>query len=49
MPDRLVPHATRKEQLAEVGLDPAGIAGSVSDSITRARLVVSADSTAVGK
>src|SRR4029079_17387317 len=29
MPDRLVPHMTRKEQLAEVGLDPAGIAASV--------------------
>ena len=26
MPDRLIAHATRKEQLAEVGLDPAGIA-----------------------
>ena len=33
MPDRLIAHATRKEQLAEVGLDPAGIAGSVRDAI----------------
>jgi 1-deoxy-D-xylulose-5-phosphate synthase len=33
MPDRLIAHATRKEQLAEVGLDPAGIATSVRDSI----------------
>src|SRR5947209_711668 len=33
MPDRLVAHATRKEQLAEVGLDAAGIARSVRDSL----------------
>jgi 1-deoxy-D-xylulose-5-phosphate synthase len=33
MPDRLIAHATRKEQLAEVGLDPAGIAKSVRDSV----------------
>jgi 1-deoxy-D-xylulose-5-phosphate synthase len=33
MPDRLIAHATRKEQLAEVGLDPAGIARSVRDAI----------------
>jgi hypothetical protein len=33
MPDRLVAHATRKEQLTEVGLDPAGIARSVRDAI----------------
>jgi 1-deoxy-D-xylulose-5-phosphate synthase len=36
MPDRLVGHATRKEQLAEVGLDPAGIARSVRDAIREA-------------
>jgi 1-deoxy-D-xylulose-5-phosphate synthase len=36
MPDRLVSHATRKEQLAEVGLDPAGIARSVRDAIREA-------------
>ncbi|MFN4244112.1 MAG: 1-deoxy-D-xylulose-5-phosphate synthase [Tepidisphaerales bacterium] len=29
IPERLVAHATRKEQLAEVGLDAAGIAGAV--------------------
>lgn len=29
MPDRLVAHATRREQLAEVGLDAAGIARSI--------------------
>jgi 1-deoxy-D-xylulose-5-phosphate synthase len=33
MPDRLISHATRKEQLAEVGLDPAGIARSVRDAV----------------
>jgi 1-deoxy-D-xylulose-5-phosphate synthase len=32
-PDRLIAHATRKEQLAEVGLDPTGIARSVRDAI----------------
>ena len=36
MPDRLVAHATRKEQLAEVGLDPAGIAASTRDAIRAA-------------
>ncbi len=33
MPDRLIAHATRKEQLTEVGLDPAGLAASVRDAI----------------
>jgi 1-deoxy-D-xylulose-5-phosphate synthase len=33
IPDRLIPHATRKEQLAEVGLDSAGIARSIRDAI----------------
>lgn len=33
MPDRLVHHATRKEQLAEVELDAAGIARSVRDAV----------------
>jgi 1-deoxy-D-xylulose-5-phosphate synthase len=36
MPDRLVAHASRKEQLAEVGLDSAGIARSVRDAIREA-------------
>src|SRR5204862_440132 len=36
MPDRLIAHATRKEQLAEVGLDPLGIAQSVRDAIRAA-------------
>jgi 1-deoxy-D-xylulose-5-phosphate synthase len=35
-PDRLVPHATRAEQLAEVGLDAPGIAQSVRDAIRTA-------------
>jgi 1-deoxy-D-xylulose-5-phosphate synthase len=35
MPDRLVAHATRKQQLAEVGLDAAGIARAVREAITR--------------
>lgn len=33
MPDRLVAHATRAQQLAEVGLDPAGIARSTRDAL----------------
>ncbi|HWE92482.1 MAG TPA: 1-deoxy-D-xylulose-5-phosphate synthase [Tepidisphaeraceae bacterium] len=36
MPDRLIAHATRKEQLAEVGLDAAGIARSVRDAVRAA-------------
>ena len=33
LPDRLIAHATRKEQLIEIGLDPAGIAASVRDAV----------------
>jgi len=44
MPDRLVAHATRKEQLAEVGLDAAGIARGVRDAV-RAAGEVEADET----
>jgi 1-deoxy-D-xylulose-5-phosphate synthase len=36
MPDRLISHATRKEQLIEVGLDSGGIARSVRDAIRAA-------------
>jgi 1-deoxy-D-xylulose-5-phosphate synthase len=36
MPDRLIAHATRKEQLTEVGLDSGGIARSVRDAIRAA-------------
>jgi 1-deoxy-D-xylulose-5-phosphate synthase len=40
MPDRLIAHATRKEQLAEVGLDPAGIARSVRDAVRAAAAAI---------
>lgn len=43
MPDRLIAHATRKEQLAEVGLDPAGIARSVRDAIRAAATRIAAE------
>ena len=33
MPDRLISHATRKEQLAEVGIDASGIAARARDAI----------------
>jgi len=36
IPDRLIAHASRKEQLTEVGLDPAGIARSTRDAIRAA-------------
>ena len=39
MPDRLIAHATRKEQLAEVGLDAAGIARSTRDAVREAARV----------
>jgi len=39
MPDRLISHATRKEQLTEIGLDPKGIAASVRDAIKAASRV----------
>ncbi len=35
IPDRLIAHATRKEQLAEVGLDPVGIARATRDAFRR--------------
>jgi 1-deoxy-D-xylulose-5-phosphate synthase len=41
MPDRLISHATRKEQLTEIGLDPKGIAASVRDAIQSAAARVS--------
>lgn len=37
MPDRLVAHATRNEQLAEVGLDTKGIAAAIRDAVATAR------------
>jgi 1-deoxy-D-xylulose-5-phosphate synthase len=36
MPDRMIAHATRGQQLAEVGLDAAGIARSVRDAVRSA-------------
>jgi 1-deoxy-D-xylulose-5-phosphate synthase len=36
MPDRLIGHATRPQQLAEVGLDVAGIVASVRDAVRQA-------------
>jgi 1-deoxy-D-xylulose-5-phosphate synthase len=39
MPDRLIAHATRNQQLNEVGLDAEGIAKSVRDSVRVARPV----------
>jgi 1-deoxy-D-xylulose-5-phosphate synthase len=43
MPDRLIAHATRKEQLAEVGLDAIGIARSIRDAITQFQQSSTAD------
>ena len=40
MPDRLVEHATRPQQLAETGLDAAGIAKSVTDAVRAAKAAV---------
>jgi 1-deoxy-D-xylulose-5-phosphate synthase len=37
MPDRFVAHATRAQQLAEVGLDAAGIARAARDAVRAAR------------
>jgi 1-deoxy-D-xylulose-5-phosphate synthase len=36
MPDRLIGHATRPQQLAEVGLDIPGIIASVRDAVRKA-------------
>lgn len=37
IPDRLIAHATRAQQLAEVGLDPAGIARATRDALRAGR------------
>jgi len=47
MPDRLVEHATRPQQLAETGLDAVGIAKSVVDAIREAASVRDAVEEAV--
>jgi 1-deoxy-D-xylulose-5-phosphate synthase len=41
MPDRLIAHATRQQQLTEVGLDAPGIAQSVRDAVRMQGHVVS--------
>ncbi|MGA2233105.1 MAG: 1-deoxy-D-xylulose-5-phosphate synthase [Tepidisphaeraceae bacterium] len=45
MPDRLVAHATRGQQLAEVGLDAAGIARSIREAVQSPSAAVWADAT----
>src|SRR4029079_7515868 len=40
MPERLIAHATRKEQLGEVGLDAPGIAKSVRTAVKRVSVEV---------
>jgi len=37
LPDRFIKHASRDEQIKEVGLDPAGIARSVRTAVEEAR------------
>jgi len=37
VPDRFIAHATRKEQLAEVGIDPEGIAKAVRQCVSTSR------------
>jgi 1-deoxy-D-xylulose-5-phosphate synthase len=49
MPDRLIAHATRKEQLAEVGLDAQGIARSLRDTVRAKRAGVSVKITATAQ
>jgi 1-deoxy-D-xylulose-5-phosphate synthase len=39
-PERLIGHATRAQQLAEAGLDAAGIALAVRESIRRVKALV---------
>jgi len=41
LPDRFIKHASRPEQLIEVGLDAAGIARSVRVAIEQAKSMVS--------
>jgi 1-deoxy-D-xylulose-5-phosphate synthase len=42
IPDRLIAHASRTEQLVEVGLDPAGIARTARDAIRAAQSALAA-------
>jgi hypothetical protein len=41
-PERLIAHATRPQQLAEVGLDPAGLVRSIRDAIGAAKKTAAA-------
>jgi 1-deoxy-D-xylulose-5-phosphate synthase len=46
MPDRLVGHATRGQQLAEVGLDAKGIRQSIRDAVRDAEMADTSASAA---
>ncbi len=48
MPDRLIGHATRPQQLAEVGLDAHGIAQSVGDAVRMAKAGIGVDVATLG-
>jgi 1-deoxy-D-xylulose-5-phosphate synthase len=45
LPDRFIKHASRPEQLKEVGLDPAGLASSVPAAIEEARKAAEGNAT----
>jgi 1-deoxy-D-xylulose-5-phosphate synthase len=47
MPDRLIAHATRNQQLQEVGLDADGIARSVRDAVRSAHPTKTANATSI--
>jgi 1-deoxy-D-xylulose-5-phosphate synthase len=46
-PERLIPHATRSEQLTEVGLDAVGIASRVKEAVRGARVASESESLSV--
>lgn len=48
IPDRFIKHASRQEQLKEVGLDPAGLASTVRAAIEETPVAVPADSVSAG-
>jgi hypothetical protein len=48
MPDRLVAHATRQQQLTEVGLDCPGIAQSARDAVRAASAGVEISAVSAG-
>jgi 1-deoxy-D-xylulose-5-phosphate synthase len=49
MPDRLIGHATRAQQLEEVGLDARGIAQSIRDAVREIELAENRASVAAGR